>query len=142
MNCFVLFTRTVAAVGEMVMATGGGAVTFTNAVFETSPSGVLTTTGTDDFGDGALPVAVSFDDDTKVVASATPSNATAEPVTNPTPFTVIVKFPAGTGDGLTELMLGSGMIVTDAAPDDVGDAVLVARTVTTAGFGTSDGATY
>src|SRR5262245_55330081 len=39
-------------------------------------------------------------------------------------------------------MAGCGMIVTEAVPFEVGDAVLVARTVTTLGFGTRVGGTY
>ena len=42
---------------------------FTNTVFETSPSGVMTLTGTDDFGAGALPVAVNLTEETKLVVS-------------------------------------------------------------------------
>ncbi len=38
-NCWLRFRRTVALVGEIVMLTGGGTVTFTNTVFETSPRG-------------------------------------------------------------------------------------------------------
>ena len=65
---------------------------------------MLTTTGTDGLAAGAFPVAVSRVDDTKVVASAAPSNDTTEPATNPAPLTVSVKLPAGTGDGLTDVM--------------------------------------
>src|SRR5262245_24861897 len=98
------------------------AVTLTKTVFDVSASGVVTTTGTDDVATAALPVAVSFVADTKVVASAVPSNDTLDPGTNAFPFTVSVKLPTGTGDGLTELMLGCGRTVTEADPLDVGDA--------------------
>ena len=50
--------------------------------------------------------------------------------------------PVATGDGLTDEMLGSGRIVTEELPVEVGDAVLVARTVTVGGLGTADGAKY
>ena len=141
-NCFVRFTRTVAVVGEIVMLTAAGALTSTKKVFEVSPSVVVTTTGTDVRALGALPVAVNRVDDAKLVARALPSNHTTDPVTNPTPFTVSVKLPAGTGDGLTDEMFGSGRIVTEELPVDVGDAVLAARTVTVGGLGTADGAKY
>ena len=58
-----------AVVGEMAIVTAGGATTFTDTVFETSPSGVVTLTGTDTFAAGALPVAVNLVDETKLVAS-------------------------------------------------------------------------
>lgn len=122
--------------------TGGGATTFTKTVFETSPSGVVTLTGTDAFATGALPVAVNVVDDTNVVGNWAPSNDTIEPVTNPAPLTVTVKFPAGIGDGLTDVMLACGMIVADAVPLDVGDATLVARIVTVGGEGTTVGGRY
>src|SRR4029077_20866659 len=102
----------------------------------------FTTTGTELLAAGALPVAVSRVDDTKLVPSATPSNETTDPATNPAPSTVSVKLPAGTGDGLTDEMLGSGRMVTEELPVDVGDAVLAARTVTVEGLGTADGAKY
>ena len=107
-NCLVCLTRTVALVGEIVMVTAGGAVTFTYAVLDTSPSGVFTTIGTDSCGVGALPDAVSCVEDTKAVASGAPSKVTTDPTINPAPFTVSVKLPAVTGDGLTDEMLGSG----------------------------------
>ena len=58
-----------AFVGEMAIVTACGATTFTDTVFETSLSGVVTLTGTDTFAAGALPVAVTVVDDTKLVAS-------------------------------------------------------------------------
>ena len=87
-NCRVCFTRTEALVGEIVMVIAGGVVTLTKKVFDVSPSGVFTMTGTDDLAVGALPVAVRLVDDSKLVASAAPSNDTTEPATNPTPSTV------------------------------------------------------
>jgi hypothetical protein len=111
-------------------------------VFEVSLSGVLTTTGTEDLGADAEPVAVSLVAETNVVVCGEPSNETTEPARKPVPFTVNVKLPVGIGDGLTDVIAGSGRIVTDAVPLAVGDAVLVARTVTVAGFGTTDGARY
>ena len=53
---------------------------------------------------------------------------------------VMVNAPAVTGDGVTDEMPGNGMIVTEALPLAAGVVVLVARTVTTDGVGTSDGA--
>src|SRR5688572_10214521 len=81
-NCLVFLTRTEALVGEIVIPTGRGAVTFRYTVFDTSPSGVPTTTGTADLAAGAFPVAVSVVADTNVVASDPPSNRITEPMTN------------------------------------------------------------
>ena len=69
MNCPFWWTRTVAVVGEIAIVMGAGATIFTKTVFETSPSSVVTLTGTDDFGAGALPVAVNWVEDTKLVVS-------------------------------------------------------------------------
>src|SRR5262245_15686956 len=124
------------------MATGGGDITSTKNVLDASPSGVLTMTGTDDLGAGALPLLVSVVVDTNVVASIAPSNEMSDPAVKPTPLTVTVKVPAGIGDGVTDVMPGSGITATDALPLDEGDAVLVARIVTRFGFGTSVGAMY
>ena len=103
---------------------------------------VVTTTGTELLGAAALPVAVNRVDETTVVASGTPSNETTGPDVNPSPLTVIEKLPTATGDGLIDVIVGRGTIVTDELAVDVGEAVLAARTVTTAGFGTADGAKY
>jgi hypothetical protein len=81
-------------------------------------------------------------EDTKVVASAAPSNETTDPAMNPTPVTVSVKLPVASGEGLTDEMLGSGRMVTRALPVDVGEVVLAARTVTVWGPDTDDGAKY
>jgi hypothetical protein len=140
-NCRLRLIRTVADVGEIEMPTGAD-TTSTYKVFDVSPSGVLTTTGSANRGAAALPVAVTRMDETNVVASATPSNDTTDPVVKPTPLTVSVKSPVGTGDGLTDETAGSGRIVTDELPVDVGDVVLAARTVTVAGLGATFGATY
>ena len=68
-NCRPWRTRTVVLVGEIAIETGAGATMFTNTVFDTSPSGVVTLTGTDDFGAGAFPVAVSWIEETKFVVN-------------------------------------------------------------------------
>src|SRR5262245_47485588 len=102
--------------GDTLMLTAGAATTLTSTIFDTSPSGVVTRTGTPVLAAGALPVAVTRDADATVVGSATPSKETTEPAVNPAPFTVSVKFPTMTGEGLTEEMLGIGMIVTLAVP--------------------------
>src|SRR5258708_11569585 len=120
----------------MASVAGAGATMSTRTVFEMPPSGVETTTGTDDFAAAALPGAVSLVDDTKLVGSATPSNDTTEPATNPPPVTVSVKLPTKTGEGLTAVMLAAGMTVTAAVPLAVETAMLVARTVTVGGEGT------
>src|SRR5262245_48584810 len=81
LNCLVERTLTIAVVGEMVMLTGGGAgaVTVTSTVFEYSPSGVLTLTGTADFATGAVPVAVNRAGETNVVVNGPPSKDTSDP---------------------------------------------------------------
>jgi len=141
-NCLVCLTRTLALVGEIETETGVAAVTDTNTVFDVVASGQLTTTGTDDFAAGALPVAVIDVDDTNVEAAVAPSNDTVQPATNPAPVMVSVKLPAGKDDGLTVVMPGNGMTVTDALPDEPGEAVLVALTVTVGGVGGASGARY
>jgi hypothetical protein len=140
-NCLVRLMRTLAVVGEIVMVIAGAAVTLTYAVLDSSPSGVWTTTGTDGVAAGALPVAVNRAAETKVVARGVPSNQTSEPAENPTPSTVRVNAPAGIGDGLTDVMPGSGRIVTEELPVAVGVTVLAAPTMTVAGLGTASGAT-
>jgi hypothetical protein len=67
---------------------------------------------------------------------------TTDPLVNPAPVTVSVKFPVLIGDGLTDEMFGIARTVTAEAPEAPGDAVLVARTVTVAGLGTAGGAEY
>ena len=141
-NCLVCFTRTLALVGEIETDTGVAAVTVTNTVFDVVPSGQLTLTGTDGFAAGALPMAVIDVDDTKVDDVAAPSKETAQPVTNPAPVMVSVKLPAGNDDGLTVVMPGKGRTVTAALPDEPGEAVLVAPTVTVGGAGGVSGAKY
>src|SRR4051812_38078039 len=111
-------------------------------MFDTSPSGVLTTMGTERLAVAALPAAISCVTDTKLVATAAPSNETTDPSENPAPFTANRKLPTGTGDGLTDVMLGSGRMVTDELPVAAGVPVLAARTVTVGGSGTVDGAQY
>ena len=117
------------------------AVTVTEAVFELSPSGVCTTTGTV-FAVGALPVAVRLVADTNVVGNAAPSKVTTDPATKAAPVMAIVKLPVVNELGLMDAMLGFGMIVTDAVPLALGDGVLVARSVTVLGDGTAVGGMY
>lgn len=138
-NWRVLLTRTVAEAGEIAIVTTG-ATTFTKTLLDVSPSDVFTTTGTDDFAAGAFPLAVTRVDDTTVVGSGAPSNHTTGPDVNPAPSTVRVKLPVGTGDGLTAAIVGIALIVTVAVPLEPGELVLVARTVTVAGFGIVAGA--
>ena len=108
-------------------------------MFDVSPSVVVTTTGTDDFAAGALPSTMTFVIDEEIVVVALPSKETLEPVVKPTPLIVRVKLPGCTWTGLTDMIVGSGMIVTAAAPLDEGEAMLAARIVTVAGFGTASG---
>ena len=138
-NCLVAFTFTVALAGETLIVTCAGCTIATDTVFETSPSGVLTTTGADGFAVAAVPVPLNRLPDTNVVGSVVPSNEITEPLTKPAPFTVSVNGPVGTGDGETDVIDGAGMMVTEEAPLDVGALALVARTVTTSGLGTAVG---
>src|SRR3954452_23973579 len=73
-NCLVCFTRTLALVGDIDTDTGAAAVTVTNTVLDVVASGQLTTTGTDDFAAGALPLAFIEVADTNVDEVAAPSN--------------------------------------------------------------------
>jgi hypothetical protein len=77
-NCLVFLTLTVAEDGDTVTLTGAF-TTATFTVFETPPSGLVTFTGTPLEGDEAVPVAVSFVEELKVVASAEPLNLTTAP---------------------------------------------------------------
>ena len=108
-------------------------------VFDVSPSVVVTTTGTDDFAAGALPSTTTVVVDEETVVVALPSKETFDPVVKPTPLMVSVKFPGCTCTGLTDMIVGSGMMVTADAPLDEGEAMLAARTVTVAGLGTASG---
>src|SRR5688500_3537866 len=131
--------RSVALAGETVMPTTAGAVTVTDTLLDAVPSLMVATTGTDPAAD-AVPVAVSLTGETNVVASGAPPNDTTAPDVNPAPLTVSVNGPAGNDVGLTEVIDGSGSTVTAADPLAVGTASLVARTVTTFGLGTAEGA--
>jgi hypothetical protein len=93
--------------------------------------------------DDSLPVAVSCMDDTKVVASGAPARSTSAPLTNPLPFTVIAKAPAGTDVGAMLVSTGTGFCnVTVLLPDAVAPAELTARTFTVLELGTVAGAVY
>src|SRR5436190_14491694 len=87
-NCLLCFTRTLALVGDTATDTGVAAVTETNTVFDVVASGQLTTTGTDDFAAGALPLAFIEVGETKVDEVAAPSNDTVQPAMNPAPVIV------------------------------------------------------
>src|SRR3954469_4014584 len=87
-NCLVCFTRTLALVGDTDTDTDAAAVTVTNTVFDVVASGQLTTTGTDDFAAGALPLAFIDVGETNVDDVAAPSNDTVQPAMNPAPARV------------------------------------------------------
>ena len=91
--------------------------------------------------DACVPVAVSWVDDTKVVASGAPARSTSAPLTNPLPFTVIANAPAGTDAGAIPVSTGNGFCnVTELLPDAPASAELTARTVTELGAGSIAGA--
>jgi hypothetical protein len=91
----------------------------------------------------SLPVAVSCVDETKVVASGAPARRTCAPLTNPAPFTVIAKAPAGTEVGAMLASTGAGFSkVTALLPVALASAELTARTVTVFGLGSVFGAVY
>ena len=94
--------------------------------------------------DDSFPVAVSCVDDTKEVASGAPARSTSTPLTNPLPFNVIAKAPAGTDAGAILMSTGNGFcIVTALLAVAVESAELTARTVTTMlELGTAEGAVY
>ena len=108
-------------------------------MFDVSPSDAVTTTGTEDFGAGAFPRIMTVVADEESVVVVLPSKETFDPVVKPTPLIVRVKLPGCTCAGLTDMIVGNGMIVTADEPLDEGEAVLVARTVTAGGFGTTSG---
>jgi hypothetical protein len=93
--------------------------------------------------DDSLPVAVSFEEETKVVASGAPARRTCAPLTNPPPFTVIANAPAGTVAGAIEVSTGSGFCnVTALLLVALESAALTARTVTRLELGITDGEVY
>jgi hypothetical protein len=93
--------------------------------------------------DDSLPVAVSCMDDTKVVASGAPARSTSAPLTNPLPFSVIAKAPAGTDAGAILMSTGNGFCsVTALLAVAEESAELTARTVTMLELGTIEGAVY
>jgi len=104
------------------------------------PSGFVTVTGIPLLVDEAFPVAVSFVAELKVVDKDVPLNLTTAPLWKPVPFTVSVKLPTVRGEGLSEVIAGRGMTVTDALPIAVGSAALFTCTLTVAGDGTARGA--
>ena len=124
------------------MSTGAGAGTPTKTVLDVSPSVVVTTTGTDGLTVGALPLAVNCVGEISVVTRTRPSNETTDPAVNPMPSIVSVK-PVGMDNGVTAYSAGCHSTVTLALPTATGAGeVVVARTVTTAGLGATDGAVY
>ena len=91
----------------------------------------------------SVPVAVSCVDETKVVASGAPARRTCAPLTNPAPFTVIAKAPAGTEVGAMLASTGAGFSkVTALLPVVLASAELTARTVIVFGLGSVFGAVY
>jgi len=93
--------------------------------------------------DDCLPVAVSFDEETKVVASGAPARRTCAPLTNPPPFTVIAPGSAGTVAGTIEESTGSGFCnVTALLPVALESTELTARTITRLELGMTDGEVY
>lgn len=84
----------------------------------------------------ALPVAVSFAEEIKVVESAAPARFTCAPETKLLPFTVIAKDPVGKVVGATLVSAGIGFNrVTVLESEAVASAALMAFTVTVFGFG-------
>jgi hypothetical protein len=106
--------------------------------------GLGLTTATENVpADAALPVALSCVDETKLVVSAEPASVTCAPLTNPLPFNVIAKFPAGTDAGEMLAKTGAGFqSVTVLLPIAVASAELTAFTATVLELGTLLGAVY
>jgi len=93
--------------------------------------------------DASLPAAMSWVDDTKVVASGAPARRTWAPLAYPLPFTVIANAPAGTDVGAMPVSTGTGFCnVTALLPVAEASAELTARTVTVLEVGTVAGAVY
>ena len=79
----------------------------------------------------SLPVAMICVEDTNVVASGAPARSTCAPLTNPPPFRVIAKTPAGTDVGAMVVSTGTGFCkVTALLSVAEASAKLTARTVT------------
>jgi len=80
-----------------------------------------------------VPVAVSFAEETNVVASGVPFNRTFAPLTNPLPLTVRLKGPSDIDAGTTELSDGAAeLTVIVLLALAVGSATLLTVTVTAA----------
>jgi len=91
----------------------------------------------------ALPVAVNCVEETNVVVSAVLLNITCAPDTKLLPVTVSIKLPRFVDPGEMPLSVGVGFHnVTEAEPDFVVSAVLVAVTLIVLGDGSVAGAVY
>jgi hypothetical protein len=91
----------------------------------------------------AVPVAVNCVEETNVVVSAVVLNITCAPDTKLLPVSVSVKFPRFVEAGEMPLSVGVGFqSVTEAEPDFVVSAALVAVTLMVFGEGSVAGAVY
>jgi hypothetical protein len=105
----------------------GGTVMVNVTAFDVPPPGGGFTTVTEavpgDATSAAVTVAVSWVEETNVVAKAVPFQRTVEPETKLVPFTVMVndEHPAGYELGLSEVMVGTGLLMVNVTEVDVLD---------------------
>jgi len=93
--------------------------------------------------DDAVPLAVSWVDDTNVVAIEVPANFTCAPLTNWLPFSVMENEPLAKVDGVTLFSAGTGFCRVTVLEDfALESAALTAARVTVFGLGTLAGALY
>src|SRR6185503_8391180 len=90
-NCFLAPGVTLAPTGETETATAEA--TLRASAEDTAPGPGLATAMLADPSCVAVPVAVSFTDETNAVASGAPFHSTRAPLTNPFPPTVRLKAP-------------------------------------------------
>jgi hypothetical protein len=112
----------------------GGTVMVNVTALDVPPPGGGFTTVTEavpgDATSAAVTVAVSCVDETYVVAKAVPFQRTVEPETKLVPFTVMVndEHPAGYEFGLSDVMVGTGLLIVNTTVFDTGPVLFLTVT--------------
>jgi hypothetical protein len=115
------------AVSGLVITGAGGTVMVNVTALDAPPPGGGFTTVTEavpgDATSAAVTVAVSCVDETNVVVKAVPFQRTVEPETKFVPFTVMVNCPQPVGHelGLSEVIVGTGLLMVKVTAVDVLD---------------------